>query len=46
VNKHIQASIKLGKMKNDDSEYACKINLHVKRDGNRRFYRDYRPLNM
>jgi hypothetical protein len=33
-------------MKNSDSEYACKVNLPIKRDGNKRFYGDYRPLNM
>jgi hypothetical protein len=46
VNRQIQALIKLGKMKNSDSEYACKIILHVKRDGSRQFCGDYRPLNM
>jgi hypothetical protein len=33
VNRHIQALIKLGKMKNSDSEYACKVSLHIKKDG-------------
>jgi hypothetical protein len=33
-------------MKNNDSEYACRVSLLVKRDGNRRFYGDYKPLNM
>jgi hypothetical protein len=37
---------RLGKMKNSDSKYACKVNLHVKKDGNRSLYDDYRPLNM
>jgi hypothetical protein len=46
VNKQIQALMKLGKMKNSDFEYACRINLHVKRDGNRWFCGDYIPLNM
>jgi hypothetical protein len=46
VNKHIQAWIKLGKMKNSDSEYACRVNLLVKRDGSRQFCGDYRPLNL
>jgi hypothetical protein len=31
---------------NNDSEYAYKVNLHVKKDGNGHFYGDYRPLNM
>jgi hypothetical protein len=46
MNKQIQTLIKLGKMKNNDSEYACKVNLPIKRDGNRWFYGDYRPLNL
>jgi len=33
-------------MKNSDSEYACKVSLPIKRDGNKQFYGDYRPLNM
>ncbi len=46
MNRHIQALIKLGKMKNNDFEYACKVSLHVKKDGSKRFYGDYKPLNM
>jgi hypothetical protein len=46
VNRQIQALIKLGKMKNNDYEYACKVNLLITRDGNKRFCGDYRPLNM
>ncbi len=46
MNKQIQALIKLGKMKNSDSKYACRVNLLIKRDGSRRFCGDYRPLNM
>jgi hypothetical protein len=44
--KQIQALIKLGKMKNSDSEYAYRVCLHVKRDGSRQLCGDYRPLNM
>jgi hypothetical protein len=33
-------------MKNNDSEYACRVSLHVKRDGSMRFCGDFRPLNM
>jgi hypothetical protein len=33
-------------MKNNDSQYACKVSLLVKKDGNRQFCGDYRPLNM
>jgi len=33
-------------MKPNNSEYACCVTLPIKRDGSRRFYGDYRPLNM
>jgi len=33
VNRQIQASIKLVKMKNNDFEYACRVSLLVERDG-------------
>jgi hypothetical protein len=46
VNKQIQTLMKLGKMKNSDSKYACRVSLLIKKDGSRRFYGDYRPLNM
>jgi hypothetical protein len=46
VNRQIQALIKLGKMKNSDFEYACRVNLPVKRDGSRRLCGDYKPLDM
>ncbi len=36
MNRQIQALIKLGKMKNNDSEYVCRVSVHVKRDGNMR----------
>jgi len=44
--KQIHALIKLGKMKNNESEYACRVNLLVKKDGSRWFCGDYKPLNM
>jgi len=37
MNKHIQALIKFCKIKNSDSEYACRVSLPVKRDGNKWF---------
>jgi len=46
VNKLIQALIKLGKMKNNDSKYVCRVSLPIKRDGSKWFCGDYRPLNM
>jgi hypothetical protein len=35
VNKLIHVLIKIGNMKNSDFEYACRVSLLVKRDGNR-----------
>ncbi len=46
MNRQIQALIKFGKMKNNDSIYAYRVNLSIKRDGNRWFSGDYRSLNM
>jgi hypothetical protein len=46
MNKQIQALIKLGKTKNSDSKYACRVSLPIKNDGNMRLCGDYRPLNM
>ncbi len=46
MNRQIQVLIKLGKMKNNDSKYACKVNLPAKKDKNRWFYGDYILLNM
>ncbi len=46
VNRQIQTLIKLSKMKNNDSEYACKVILPIKKDGNKWFCGDYKPLNM
>jgi len=45
VKRQIDVMVDLGKMKPNDSEYACRVTLLVKRDGSRRFYGDYRPLN-
>jgi hypothetical protein len=46
ANKKIQVLIKLGKMKNNDFEYAYRFNLLVKKDGSRQLCGDYKPLNM
>jgi hypothetical protein len=45
VKRQIDVLVELGKMKPNNSKYACRITLPVKRDGSRRFCRDYRPLN-
>jgi hypothetical protein len=45
VKRHIDALVDLGKMRPSNSEYACRVTLPVKKDGSRRFYGDYRPLN-
>ncbi len=46
VKRHIDVLVELGKMKPSDSDYACCVTLPVKKDGSRRFYGDYRPLNL
>ncbi len=46
VKRQIDALVDLGKMKPSDYEYACRVTLPIKRDGSRRFYGDYRPLNL
>jgi len=46
VKKQIDVLVELGKMKPSDSEYACRVTLPVKKDGSRRFYGDYQPLNL
>jgi len=45
MKRQIDALVELGKMRPNSSEYACRVTLHVKKDGSRRFYGDYRPLN-
>jgi len=45
MKKQIDVLVELGKMRPNSSEYACRVTLPVKKDGSRRFYGDYRPLN-
>jgi len=45
VKRQINALVDLGKMKPSNSEYAYRVTLPVKKDGSRRFYGGYRPLN-
>jgi hypothetical protein len=46
VKRQIDVLVDLGKMRPSDSEYACRVTLPVKKDGSRRFYGDYKPLNL
>jgi hypothetical protein len=46
VKRQIDVLVDLGKMKPNNSEYAYRVTLPIKRDGSRRFCGDYRPLNM
>ncbi len=46
MKRQIDALVDSGKMKPSNSEYACRVTLPVKRDGSRRFYGDYQPLNL
>ncbi len=45
MKRQIDALVELGKMGPSNSEYACHVTLPIKKDGSRRFYGDYRPLN-
>jgi hypothetical protein len=41
MKRQINVLVDLGKMKPDNSEYACRVTVLVKRDGSRRFCGDY-----
>ncbi len=45
VKRQIDALVELGKMRHNNFEYAYRVTLPVKKDGSRRFYGDYIPLN-
>jgi hypothetical protein len=45
VKRQIDVLVDLGKMRPNNSEYACRVTLLVKKDGSRRFCGDYQPLN-
>jgi len=45
IKRQIDVLVDLGKMRPNNSTYACRVTLPVKKDGSRRFYGDYRPLN-
>jgi hypothetical protein len=46
VKRHIDAFVKLGKMKPNTSKYAYRVTLLVKKDGSCHFYGDCKPLNL
>jgi hypothetical protein len=45
VKRQIDALVDLGKMRPNNSEYACWVTMPVKKDGSKRFCGDYWPLN-
>jgi hypothetical protein len=45
VKRQIDVLVNFGKMRPNNSEYACWVMLPVKKDESRRFCGDYRPLN-
>jgi hypothetical protein len=45
IKRQIDALVNLGKMRPNNSEYACWVTLPVKKDGSRRFCGDYWPFN-
>ncbi len=45
MKRQIDVLVDLGKMKPNNSEYACRVTLLVKKDESRRFCGNYRPLN-
>jgi hypothetical protein len=46
VKRQINVLVELGKMRANDSAYACRVTLPVKKDGSRQFCGNYRPLNL
>ncbi len=45
VKRQIDVLVDLGKIRPNNSKYACQVTLPVKKDGSRRFCGNYRPLN-
>ncbi len=45
MKRQIDALVELGKMRPNNSKYARRVTLPVKKDGSRRFCGDYMPLN-
>ncbi len=46
VKRQTHVLVELGKMKPNDSAYAYRVTLPMKKDENRRFCGDYRPFNL